>query len=210
MNDITTSSHKTGKGNLNVLLLHKSYILVINSFTATKSELKIRLQLYSNADIVNPCLSIHELCHNPKSVFSQSIKWFPTNSGPRKRLKSNTTPHFQPYHYFLEFFNNPYLDKDLLSGTYQFHVCSDTFRECFENSSDRDTINCEPPALSMAIFEISPDSKSFRIVLDDAYYVPFGIGFWSQPLTLEQARYRFVLPKMEKDFSKGTFSIMNV
>ena len=43
---------------------------------------------------------------------------------------------------------------------------------------------------------------------DDAFYVPFGVGFWTQSMDLEEGTYRFVFPKMDKGFSKGTFGII--
>jgi hypothetical protein len=39
---------------------------------------------------------------------------------------------------------------------------------------------------------------SYKIILDDAFYVPFGFGYWSKIFTLEKGIYRFVFPKMEK------------
>lgn len=38
----------------------------------------------------------------------------------------------------------------------------------------------------------------YKIVHDDAFYVPFGFGFWTKILKLEKGKYRFVFPKMEK------------
>lgn len=38
--------------------------------------------------------------------------------------------------------------------------------------------------------------------------MPFGVGFWSGELELEEGTYRFVFPKIEKDFSRGTFGMI--
>ena len=53
-----------------------------------------------------------------------------------------------------------------------------------------------PPSLSLAIFGVSEDGKKFKIILDDSFYVPFGLGFWSQPVSLQKGKYRIVMPKM--------------
>jgi hypothetical protein len=34
------------------------------------------------------------------------------------------------------------------------------------------------------------------------------VGFWTTSISLEEGTYRFVLPKMDKGFSKGTFGII--
>ena len=52
----------------------------------------------------------------------------------------------------------------------------------------------EAPTLSMGIFQ--KNNNHFKIILDDAYYVPYGIGFWSKELFLESGTYRFVFPKL--------------
>lgn len=31
----------------------------------------------------------------------------------------------------------------------------------------------------MSVLEASSDKKEYKIIVDDAYYVPFGIGFWT-------------------------------
>lgn len=36
----------------------------------------------------------------------------------------------------------------------------------------------------MAIFLASEDKKSFKIIADDAFYVPFGVGFWTCSIEL--------------------------
>jgi hypothetical protein len=66
-------------------------------------------------------------------------------------------------------------------------------------------IKAEAPTLSMSIFEA--ENGKYKIILDDAFYVPFGMGFWSDAYELEEANYRFVFPKLEKDNSIGTFLI---
>ena len=54
-----------------------------------------------------------------------------------------------------------------------------------------------PPSLSLGVFEISESQdSSFKIVFDDTFYVPFGIGFWTQPVHLKKGKYRVVMPKM--------------
>lgn len=60
----------------------------------------------------------------------------------------------------------------------------------------------------MAVFKASDNKKQFKIIIDDAYYVPFGVGFWSAEIGLEEGSYRFVFPKMDKGFSKGSFGII--
>jgi hypothetical protein len=60
----------------------------------------------------------------------------------------------------------------------------------------------------MALFQSTEDNQQFRIILDDAFYVPFGMGFWSGEVELEEGVYRFVFPKIERDFSKGSFGII--
>lgn len=60
----------------------------------------------------------------------------------------------------------------------------------------------------MSVLEVSSDKKAYKIVIDDAYYVPFGIGFWTQEIELEGGTYRFIFPKMEKSFAVGTFGIV--
>jgi hypothetical protein len=37
----------------------------------------------------------------------------------------------------------------------------------------------EPPALSMAIIRPPDNGKGYKIILDDAFYVPLGYGFWA-------------------------------
>jgi hypothetical protein len=32
----------------------------------------------------------------------------------------------------------------------------------------------------MVVFQFSEDKTFVRIVIDDAYYVPFGLGFWTK------------------------------
>lgn len=61
----------------------------------------------------------------------------------------------------------------------------------------------------MVVLKRSEDSKQFKIILDDAFYVPFGIGFWTGEISMENGNYRFVFPKIDQDFSKGTFGIIN-
>lgn len=46
--------------------------------------------------------------------------------------------------------------------------------------------------------------------MDDAFYVPFGFGFWSKQMFVESANYRFVFPKMEKEIGNGTFAVYRV
>jgi len=36
----------------------------------------------------------------------------------------------------------------------------------------------------MGIFLASEDKKAFKIIVDDAYYVPFGVGFWTTSIYL--------------------------
>jgi hypothetical protein len=47
-------------------------------------------------------------------------------------------------------------------------------------------------------------------VLDDAFYVPFGFGFWTKVMELEEGEYRFVFPRMEKEGGTGEFCIYEV
>lgn len=60
----------------------------------------------------------------------------------------------------------------------------------------------------MSVLKISDDHSEYQIIIDDAFYVPFGIGFWTSEIELEEGEYRFVLPKMDKTFAKGTFGIV--
>jgi hypothetical protein len=60
----------------------------------------------------------------------------------------------------------------------------------------------------MAMFVTTEDKKSFKIIIDDALYVPFGVGFWTASIELEEGMYRFVFPNMDKGFSKGLFGII--
>lgn len=55
-------------------------------------------------------------------MFTQDVKWLPNNSGPRKRLKSNSINSFQSIQIFQEFFKNPFIDKQLSKGKYQFFI----------------------------------------------------------------------------------------
>jgi hypothetical protein len=48
---------------------------------------------------------------------------------------------------------------------------------------------------------------SFKIVLDDAFYVPFGFGFWTKAIEFEEGEYRFVFPRMEKESGLGVFCV---
>jgi hypothetical protein len=42
----------------------------------------------------------------------------------------------------------------------------------------------EPPPLSLAILRLSDNEKGYKIILDDAFYVPIGYGYWSEELPL--------------------------
>lgn len=55
---------------------------------------------------------------------THNLKWLPTHSGPRKRLKSNSNQNYQQSSVFTEFFKNPFIDLSLAKGKYQFFVKS--------------------------------------------------------------------------------------
>lgn len=109
----------------------------------------------------------------------------------------------------MDFFNNSQVDKFLSKGKYQFFIRSDSYRETFSKTKDLDETNVlEPPALSMVILQIHPDGLKYKIVLDDAFYVPFGVGYWTSEMEVQEGEYRFIFPKMAKDFSLGSFGIV--
>ncbi len=74
--------------------------------------------------------------------------------------------------------------------------------------SEDDKNEAEPPTLSLGILKIlrpneyqgsqndAEASASFKIVVDDAFYVPFGFGFWTKVMEFEEGEYRFVFPRM--------------
>jgi hypothetical protein len=54
------------------------------------------------------------------------------------------------------------------------------------------------------------EKKTYKIVQDDSFYVPFGFGFWTKPIQLQKGTYRFVCPKMEKEPATGKFSAYQI
>lgn len=60
----------------------------------------------------------------------------------------------------------------------------------------------------MGIFLADNNKKLYKIIQDDAFYVPFGIGFWSAQMDLEEGCYKFVFPRMDKEFAQGNFGII--
>ena len=65
----------------------------------------------------------------------------------------------------------------------------------------------EPPPLSLAILRLSDNEKGYKIILDDAFYVPIGYGYWSEELPLEEGRYTIVCPRLKHEVGRGTLSV---
>lgn len=83
--------------------------------------------MYGNDKLTHK-LTIQQISKTKDIFYTKQIKWFPTNFGPRKRLKSNSTPIFHPLESFTQFFKNPLIEKRLAKGLYQFYIKSDTFQ----------------------------------------------------------------------------------
>lgn len=72
---------------------------------------------------------------------------------------------------------------------------------------DRSDGNLEPPALSLAVLRLSDNTKGYKIILDDAYYVPLGFGFWTECVSLEAGTYTIVCPRINKEVGRGILRI---
>ena len=122
-------------------------------------------------------------------------------------------PIFYPQDTFKDFFKNPFIDEFLEAGDYQFTVSSIDFQNEVEEGM-KDNSNPQflmellnPPGLSLNLLQKSEDGSKFKIILDDTFYVPFGMGFWSQQVRLSRGWYRLVMPRVEQMDSMGKVRI---
>lgn len=61
--------------------------------------------------------------------------------------------------------------------------------------------------MSIAILKLSDNEKGYKIILDDAFYVPIGYGFWTDEMSLEDGKYTIVCPRINKEIGRGTMRI---
>lgn len=110
---------------------------------------------------------------------------------------------------FAEFLKNPCVQLSLQRGRYQFNIVSEDYRKEFLSATayEREEKLMEPPALSIAVLRLSDNDKGYKIILDDAFYVPIGYGFWSEELQLDEGRYTVICPRLNKEVGRGTLSI---
>ena len=111
INHSTISGLKMGAGAMSIKTTQDKYLLVINAFCKFSGKISISLTLNGKAYLVEPKLSMNIVEVKNKIEFQKDIKWLPTHSGPRKRLKSNCNNLFQSSRHFTEYFKNPVIDK---------------------------------------------------------------------------------------------------